>query len=100
VIAQVWRPSGSAQLTAEQREQGQRAAQDAVVKTRAADGCEGIYILGARGGEASLALVLWRDEAAMKGAASQQAGEIAAAQQQNASMHVGEPEIYEVLASA
>ncbi len=98
MIAQVWRPSP--RDMPEQQEQARKFAEDAVVKQRAIDGCEGIYILRAPGG-VLLALTLWRDEAAMKAGAVRQAANIAAAQQQvNSSIHVGEPEVYEVVASA
>ncbi len=98
MIAQVWRPSP--RDMPEQQEQARKLAEDAAAKQRAIDGCEAIYILRAPGG-VFLALTLWRDEAAMKAGAGQQAGNIAAAQQQiDSSIHVGEPEVYEVVASA
>ena len=98
MIAQVWRPSP--RDMPEHREQARTFAEDAAVKQRGIDGCEGIYILRAPGG-VFLALTLWRDESAMKAGAAQQAANIAAAQQHiDSSLHVGEPEVYEVVANA
>jgi quinol monooxygenase YgiN len=41
------------------------AARAAMKETRAADGCEGLYLLASRNDEDSIAIVLWRDESAL-----------------------------------
>ena len=42
------------------------AAQAAMKETRNADGCEGLYMLASRDRGDGFAIVLWRDEAALK----------------------------------
>jgi heme-degrading monooxygenase HmoA len=41
-------------------------AQAAMKETREADGCEGLYLLVGRDGAEGMAIVLWRDEAALE----------------------------------
>jgi hypothetical protein len=101
MIAQVRTSSGGgAEPSAEQTESMQKFVQEIAVKQRAVDGCEGIFIMAGAPGEDLLSVTLWRDEAAMKGAAGQQADDIAAARERNASLQVSEPKIYTVVASA
>jgi len=42
------------------------AAQAAIKETREADGCEGLYVLASRDRSGGFAIILWRDEAALK----------------------------------
>jgi hypothetical protein len=101
MIAQVRTlPATDTQPTADQVEAGRKAGQEACTRQRAIDGCEGVVVLGNRG-VPSLALTFWRDEAAMKAGAADQADEIASAQQANPAMpHIPEPDVLEVIAGA
>jgi quinol monooxygenase YgiN len=65
--------------------------------TRAADGCEGLYVLADPTGGDGVAIVLWRDEAAMNAMRGQQDEHIGAARQENPAIQVGAPKVFEVV---
>jgi hypothetical protein len=62
MIAQVFTLSGA---PAGQTPTPGAAAQAAMKETREADGCEGLYLFSPREGGDGLAIVLWRDDAAL-----------------------------------
>jgi quinol monooxygenase YgiN len=74
-------------------------AQNAMAETRAADGCEGLYVLADPTGGDGMAIVLWRDEAAMNAVRGQQDDHISAARQQDPAIQVGTPRVFEVVTS-
>ena len=72
-------------------------AENAMAATRAADGCQGLYVLADPTGGDGMAVVLWRDEAAMNTMRGQQDKDISAVQQETPDMQVGTPKVYEVI---
>jgi quinol monooxygenase YgiN len=70
-----------------------------MAETRAADGCEGLYVLADPSGGEGFAIVLWRDEAAMNAMRGQQDEHISAARQENQAIQVGTPRVFEVITS-
>ena len=101
MIAQVFQmPPPRAELQEADVEEATRFAQDAAKRQRDVDGCEGIFMMANPSTGEGLAVTLWRDEAAMKAAASFQEEEIASAKAQNPGMDVPAPTVYEVFAHA
>lgn len=99
MIAQVFRMPSPPQGV-EGSPETQQFAQDAAKRQRDVEGCEGIFIMANRATGETLAVTLWRDEAAMQAGSGYQSDEIAEAKKLNASMQVPSPEVYEVFANA
>ncbi|HET6873398.1 MAG TPA: hypothetical protein VFH70_01375 [Acidimicrobiales bacterium] len=78
----------------------QQFAQDAAKRQRDVEGCEGILIMASRATGETLAVTLWRDEAAMKAGSGYQSEEIEEARRRNEAIQVPSPELYEVFAHA
>jgi quinol monooxygenase YgiN len=74
-------------------------AQNAMAETRAADGCEGLYVLADPTGGEGFAIVLWRDEAAMNSMRGEQDKHISAARREAPAIQVGTPKVFEVVTS-
>jgi quinol monooxygenase YgiN len=99
MIAQVFTVSPPAAQGDQEGGPGGETAQKAMAETRAADGCEGLYVLADPTGGEGLAVVLWRDEDAMNAMRGQQDEHISAARQQNPDIQVGAPKVFEVITS-
>ncbi len=99
MIAQVFRFPSPPQGV-EGSPETQQFAQDAAKRQRDVEGCEGIFMMANRSSGETLAVTLWRDEAAMRAGTGYQSDEIAEAKKLNPDMQVPTPEVYEVFARA
>jgi hypothetical protein len=69
-------------------------------ETRDADGCEGLYLLNSRDGNDALAIVLWRDDAALEAMQTREAEQLDEIRAENPNLpDVGAPAIYEVISA-
>ena len=74
-------------------------AQRAMKETRAADGCEGLYVLtDSRGGD-GIAITVWRDEAAMNAMRAKEDEHIRAVRAEAPELAIGAPKVYQVATS-
>jgi heme-degrading monooxygenase HmoA len=93
VIAQVITTSGTAPDPNAPLDETSQKAMD---ETRGADGCEGIYVLAPREGGDSIAVVLWRDEAAMNAMVDREKQHSEDIEQAVPGMKIGAPKVYDV----
>jgi quinol monooxygenase YgiN len=67
-------------------------------ETRAADGCEGLYLLTSREGRDGMAIVLWRDESALDAMRKREAEHLDEIRAENPDLPVVEsPNLYDVI---
>jgi quinol monooxygenase YgiN len=92
VIAQVFTLAGPGSGPGE-------VGQKAIAETKAADGCEEFFLLIDRAKGEGLAVVLWRDEAAMNAIAARREELKRDVQEETPELQVSEPRIYEVVST-
>jgi len=69
-------------------------------ETRSADGCEGLYLLASRDRDDGLAIVLWRDEAAMQAMGKREAEHLVEIRNENPDLpEVAAPKLYDVISA-
>jgi quinol monooxygenase YgiN len=72
-------------------------ARAAMKETRDAKGCEGLYILSSRDGSGGIAVVLWRDEAALNAMQQREAEHIDEIREELPDLpEVPQPNLYDV----
>jgi hypothetical protein len=89
VIAQVFSVSGTAGPPP-----AGGAGEKGIADTRAADGCEGLYVLIDPAGGDGMAIVMWRDEAAMKAWSSRQNDDLRAVREETPDLKISAPKVY------
>jgi hypothetical protein len=69
-------------------------------ETRSADGCEGLYLLVSRARDDGLAIVLWRDEAAMNAMRTREEEHLVEIRKENPDLpEVPAPKLYDVISA-
>ena len=76
------------------------AAQDAMKETRSADGCEGLFLMTSRDRDDAMAIVLWRDEAALEAMQRREKEHLDEIRAENPNLpDVETPKLYDVISA-